>query len=139
MVSDKPSPPTGPAAVDWKSDGSMELRWNVPESDGGAAISQYIVERREVGKKSWKQVGTSTITSIEIRGLKKDSSYNFRVIAKNVVGCSAPFIIEETFTAATAVKLIPKGVPSAPNNVQVTILFISSFYVIKFWEDAKEK
>lgn len=33
----------------------MELRWNVPESDGGAAIIEYIVERREVGKKSWKQ------------------------------------------------------------------------------------
>ena len=56
---------------------------------------------------------------MEIRGLKKDSSYNFRVIAKNNVGCSAPFIIEETFTAATGVKAVPKGVPSAPNNVQV--------------------
>jgi hypothetical protein len=35
-------------------------------------------------------------------GLKKDSSYNFRVIARNAVGCSEPFIIEETFTAAKA-------------------------------------
>jgi hypothetical protein len=34
----------------------MELLWNIPETDGGAVISQYIVERREVGKKSWKQV-----------------------------------------------------------------------------------
>jgi titin len=56
FVSDKPSPPTGPAAVEWKSDDSLQLRWNVPESDGGSAITQYIVERREVGKKSWKQV-----------------------------------------------------------------------------------
>jgi hypothetical protein len=48
------------------------------------------------------QVGTSSLTTIEIRGLKKDSSYNFRVIAKNLVGCSEPFIIEETFTAAKA-------------------------------------
>jgi hypothetical protein len=47
-------------------------------------------------------VGTSSLTTIEIRGLKKDSSYNFRVIAKNLVGCSEPFIIEETFTAAKA-------------------------------------
>ena len=44
--------------MEWKSDGSMELLWNIPETDGGAAISQYIVERREVGKKSWKQVST---------------------------------------------------------------------------------
>ena len=120
-IPDKPSPPTGPAAVEWQSDDSMQLRWNVPESDGGSPITSNIVERREVGKKSWKQVGTSSMTSFEIRGLKKDSSYNFRVIAKNSVGCSAPFIIEETFTAATAVKAVPKGVPSAPNNVQVKL------------------
>ena len=60
------------------------------------------MERREVGKKSWKQVGSSSQLSIEIVGLKKDSSYNFRVIARNAVGCSEPFIIEETFTAAKA-------------------------------------
>ena len=58
LISDKPSPPRGPASVEWKSDGSMELLWNIPETDGGAVISQYIVERREVGKKSWKQVST---------------------------------------------------------------------------------
>ena len=40
MISDKPSPPTGPAAVEWKSENSMELRWNAPESDGGSAITQ---------------------------------------------------------------------------------------------------
>ena len=65
-------------------------------------VEEYIVERKEVGKKSWKQVVTSSQTTIEIRGLKKDSSYNFRVIARNSVGCSEPFIIEETFTAAKA-------------------------------------
>jgi len=43
------------------------------------------------------------------------------VIAKNNVGCSTPFIIEETFTAATAVKAVPKGVPGPPNNVQVRV------------------
>ena len=82
-----------------------------------------MVVKNKVIKKNiclfWKQVGTSEHTCMEIRGLKKDSSYNFRVIAKNNVGCSAPFIIEETFTAATGVKPVPKGVPSAPNNVQV--------------------
>lgn len=40
----------------------MELRWNVPDSDGGSKILEYIVERREVGKKSWKQVGRKRTT-----------------------------------------------------------------------------
>ncbi len=79
-IKDKPSPPRGPAGVEWNDDNHMILRWNAPESDGGSAITEYIVERREVGKKSWKQVGTtaSSTTSLEIRGLKKNCSYNFR-------------------------------------------------------------
>jgi hypothetical protein len=67
FLSDKPSPPKGPAHVEWRSDDCVELKWLAPDSDGGAAISDYIVERREVGKKSWKQVGTSTLCVIEIR------------------------------------------------------------------------
>ena len=99
---DKPSPPRGPAQVSWKTEDTLGLQWVASETDGGAKIEEYIVERREVGKKSWKQVGSSSQLTIEIVGLKKDSSYNFRVIARNAVGCSEPFIIEETFTAAKA-------------------------------------
>ena len=102
MFADKPSPPRGPPNVSWRTQDTLQLEWVVPETDGGAKIIEYIVERKEVGKKSWKQVGTSVQTTIEIKGLKKDASYNFRVIAKNAVGCSEPFIIEETFTAAKA-------------------------------------
>ena len=86
-------------------------------SDGGSPVTEYIVERREVGKKSWKQVGTvGDVCEIEIRGLKKNAAYNFRVIAKNSVGCSEPFIIEETFTAS---KPVSKELPGSP-SVQVT-------------------
>ena len=81
--------------MEWKTQDTLHLQWQAPESDGGARVEEYIVERKEVGKKSWKQVVTSSQTSLEIRGLKKDSSYNFRVIARNSVGCSEPFIIEE--------------------------------------------
>ena len=54
--------------------------------------------------------------SIEIRGLKKNSAYNFRVIAKNAVGNSDPFLIEETFSTT---KTTPKSLPGSP-AVQVT-------------------
>eukprot|EP00095_Tigriopus_kingsejongensis_P003097 snap_masked-scaffold1025_size69488-processed-gene-0.4 protein:Tk03097 transcript:snap_masked-scaffold1025_size69488-processed-gene-0.4-mRNA-1 annotation:"hypothetical protein D910_05908" len=115
-IKDKPSPPRGPASVEWRGNDSMELRWNAPDYDGGSSITDFIVERREVGKKSWKQVGTSTLCVIEIKGLKKNSAYNFRIIAKNAVGLSEPFIIEETFSTT---KTTPKSLPGSP-SVQVT-------------------
>lgn len=118
-IKDKPSPPLGPPEVEWKDD-VMVLRWKASESDGGSAITEYVVERREVGKKTWKQVGTSTSknTYLEIRGLKKNSSFNFRISAKNSVGNSAPLLLEETVTIK-AEKAAPKGLPGSP-SVQVT-------------------
>ena len=100
----------------------MVLRWNASESDGGSAVTEYIVERREVGKKSWKQVGTSTSnnTYLELKGLKKNSSFNFRISAKNSVGPSQPFIVEETVTTKAEAKAVAaKGLPGSP-TVQVT-------------------
>lgn len=133
---DKPMPPRGPTSISAKSDNSIVLNWKEPESDGGAALTEHVVERQEVGKKSWKQVGTTQTTSIEIKGLKKEKSYNFRVIAKNKVGCSLPLILEETYTsssqstevktsksstnlatttaATSAPKPAPKGLPGKP-------------------------
>lgn len=118
-IKDKPSPPRGPSGVEWRDDNIMVLKWNSSQSDGGSPITEYIVERREVGKKSWKQVGnsTSTSTSLEIKGLKKNSSFNFRISAKNDVGISQPFIVEETVTTKAEVKA--KGLPGSP-SVQVT-------------------
>ena len=149
---DKPSPPKGPAVQQWKTDDSKELRWNAPENDGGDKISEYVVERREKGKKSWKQVGLTQAgtTSIEIKGLKKDTSYDFRVSAKNSVGVSSATIIEETAVSkkqsiaqsqsqaslatsasTTEVAAKAKSVPGAPRNVQVTA--VTSLSVTLQW------
>merc|ERR1711976_138007 len=116
-VIDKPSPPRGPVKATWKTEDTLSIQWVASESDGGAKIEEYIVERNEVGKKSWKQVSSSSQLTTEIVGLKKESSYNFRVMARNVVGCSEAFNIEETFTSAKAE--IKKSLPGSP-NVSVT-------------------
>jgi hypothetical protein len=42
--------------VEWRTQDTLQLQWLAPESDGGAKVEEYIVERKEVGKKSWKQV-----------------------------------------------------------------------------------
>jgi len=146
-IKDKPSPPKGPAQQEWKTEDSKELRWNKPENDGGDKLTQYVVERREKGKKSWKQVGTTQAetTSIEIKGLKTD--YEFRVSAKNSVGLSAATIIEETATSkkqsiaqsqsqvalatSQSSTTITKSKPGAPRDVQVKS--ITSLSVTLSW------
>ena len=100
----------------------MTLKWKPSASDGGAKITEYIVERREVGKKSWKKVGSSKdskTTFLEIRGLKKNCSFNFRISAKNNVGLSQPLVLEETVKGKAEVKVAAKGLPGSP-SVQVT-------------------
>ena len=118
-IKDKPQPPQGPAGVEWKNDDMMVLRWNPSAGDGGSPITEYFVERREVGKKSWKQVGSTAAntTNLEIKGLKKGCSFNFRISARNSVGASQPFIVEETVTTKAEVKA--KSLPGSP-SVQVT-------------------
>merc|ERR1711963_1181410 len=127
-VIDKPSPPRGPVKTTWKTEDTLSIQWVASESDGGAEIEEYIVERNEVGKKSWKQVSSSSQLTTEIVGLKKDSSYNFRVMARNIVGCSEAFNIEETFTSAKAE--IKKSLPGSPN---VTVTDVTSRSVTLNW------
>ena len=44
----KLSLPRGPTQVSWKTKDTLALQWEVPESDGGAMIEEYFVERREI-------------------------------------------------------------------------------------------
>ena len=109
----------------------MTLKWKPSASDGGAKITEYIVERREVGKKSWKKVGSSKdskTTFLEIRGLKKNCSFNFRISAKNQIGLSQPLVLEETVKGKSEVKAaVAKSLPGSPNVELIIVLFLSYF------------
>ncbi|KAJ4429601.1 hypothetical protein ANN_21787, partial [Periplaneta americana] len=103
---DKPSPPRGPFDVSGMSDTSFTLAWQAPEADGGSPIIEYIVERREVNKKAWQKVGVTSAeeTNIEVTGLKANTSYHFRVTARNDIGSSIPYAPEEPITAGKRIR-----------------------------------
>ena len=109
----------------------MTLKWKPSASDGGAKITEYIVERREVGKKSWKKVGSSKdskTTFLEIRGLKKNCSFNFRISAKNQIGLSQPLVLEETVKGKSEVKAATaQSLPGSPNVEVIIVLFFLTF------------
>uniref|UniRef100_A0A096M9M6 Immunoglobulin like and fibronectin type III domain containing 1, tandem duplicate 2 n=1 Tax=Poecilia formosa TaxID=48698 RepID=A0A096M9M6_POEFO len=57
LVSDKPSPPLGPAEVTESSALCIEFKWRPPKDDGGSPVTNYILERQQVGRNTWKKMG----------------------------------------------------------------------------------
>jgi hypothetical protein len=83
------------------------VNWVAPASDGGAVISDYVVEVKGGGS-DWVQVAkpASNLTSATVSGLKPAVRYAVRVKAVNQVGVSASSSAFNVVTAALA--------PSAP-------------------------
>lgn len=69
------------------ADGEVSIAWDEPESDGGSKILAYVVERRDVKRKTWTlATDRADTTEYTVTGLQKDSKYFFRVCARNRVG-----------------------------------------------------
>lgn len=66
---------------------SVSLSWDKPEYDGGAKITGYIVERKELPDSCWLKCNFTNLldTFLEVTGLTEGEQYDFRVIAKNAV------------------------------------------------------
>lgn len=67
------------------------LAWNMPQEDGGAEITHYIVERRETSRLNWVIVEAECQTmSCVVTRLIKNNEYIFRVRAVNKYGPGVP-------------------------------------------------
>lgn len=69
-------------------DGKIDLKWTAPEEDGGAAITNYVLEYREEGQLKWIRANKKDNPNCQflVKGLKKEGIYEFRVAAENKVG-----------------------------------------------------
>ena len=85
----------------------VTLRWAAPSSNGGAAITDYVIQRSPNGTSGWVTLndGVRSTTSYTVSGLTNGTRYHFRVLAKNSAGVGA---------ASNVVNQIPRTVPSAP-------------------------
>lgn len=95
-----PSAPGAPEPSDWNAN-FVELIWPEPASDGGSPITGYIIEKKDKYSPMWeKAVETNTATPIgQVNGLIEGNEYQFRIIAVNKAGQSAPSEASKTFTA----------------------------------------
>jgi len=66
----------------------MELLWASPASNGGAPITDYVVQFSTDGGLTWNTFadGISTLTSATVTGLTNGTGHLFRVAAVNSAG-----------------------------------------------------
>lgn len=86
---DAPSAPLEPTIASITAD-SATLTWAAPTRDGGSAVTGYIVERKDPYTARWTPIERCTDTNCKISGLKEGNEYQFRVLATNKAGQSAP-------------------------------------------------
>ena len=98
---DKPSAPRD-VHVTSAVDSSVSLSWSAPRDDGGSALTQYVVEKREALRMSWQPAAAvpAASTSATVTGLDPGVMYVFRVSAVNSVGTGPP----EELSKAVAAK-----------------------------------
>ena len=105
--------PTAPRSLTaTPGNGRVVLKWLAPSSNGGAAVTDYIIQRR-VGTGAWVTVndGVGTQLTRTVTGLTNGTTYQVRVLAKSSAGNSP---------VSNTVNTIPRTVPSAPRSPRAT-------------------
>jgi titin len=98
---DKPSKPLDlkPKEV---TETAVTLTWSPPEDDGGAEITGYVLERREVNKRTWTKVTKLAELEFNDEGLTTGINYVYRVAAENEVGVGEFFEMDKAVTPKSA-------------------------------------
>lgn len=88
---DEPNKPGTPEVTDYDNQ-SVSLKWTAPNNDGGAPIEKYIIEKKDKNKPDWEKAIEVPGNQLEatVAGLQEYGEYQFRVVAVNKAGPSAP-------------------------------------------------
>lgn len=108
-----PTQPRGPIEILEITKTTITISWLPPAFEGGAAISNYIIDYKETAK-SWRLSARIPAhkTSHTISDLKEGKSYYFRVSAENYVGVSSPLVLNIPVSPRRSVAR-----PSAPADI----------------------
>ncbi|MDP3972474.1 MAG: fibronectin type III domain-containing protein [Candidatus Nanopelagicales bacterium] len=96
--------------------GRVDLSWSAPVSDGGALITDYLVQYQPAAGGDWVTVAdpVSSATSATITGLTNGTGYVFRVAALNSAGVGGYSPVSAVVTPGLSVPAaagVPVGVP----------------------------
>ncbi|WP_342780599.1 fibronectin type III domain-containing protein [Tessaracoccus rhinocerotis] len=102
-----PSAPLGVTSE--PSNGSIEVFWRVPDSDGGSPITGYTVTAQPGNLTKTVDGNTTTVT---FTGLTNGTAYTFTVQAANKIGTSP--------ASAASAPVTPAGTPATPARPTAT-------------------
>ncbi len=116
-----PGVPTGLGAT--AGDTQVSLSWTAPASNGGSAITDYLVEYKLNSSGTWSIFtdGTSTSTTATVTGLTNDLLYNFRVSATNSVGTGDPSSTANATPTEPTVPDAPTSLSGISGNTQASL------------------
>lgn len=87
---DKPTPPQGPVDIMESAVTSVQFKWKPPKDSGGCPVTNYIIERQQVGRNKWSNLGEIPDGNPSYRDSDVDPGrrYSYRIRAKNSEGIS---------------------------------------------------
>jgi Fibronectin type III domain len=102
FIPDAPSAPQGPLEAIDTSPSAITLQWKPPLDDGGSRIQKYVLEKKPKGSNKWQRVPVNILpneTEATAKNLEEGQEYDFRVMAVNENGESAPLATTEPIKA----------------------------------------
>ena len=95
-----PSSPRNVRAVEVDST-YIELAWDSPDSDGGSALTGYVIEKRDMKRADFVFVANVDAVTHQYRATRlfEGCDYMFRVSAENQAGLSQPGETDKPITA----------------------------------------
>uniref|UniRef100_A0A8C1KE54 Immunoglobulin like and fibronectin type III domain containing 1, tandem duplicate 2 n=1 Tax=Cyprinus carpio TaxID=7962 RepID=A0A8C1KE54_CYPCA len=110
-VLDRPTPPQGPVVIVESSLSVIAFKWRPPKDDGGCPVTNYNLERQQLGRNTWTKIGDIPgQPSYRDTNLDRGRKYCYRIRAKNVEGFS------ESLTTNDIAAAFP-GSPAPPKIV----------------------
>jgi lysophospholipase L1-like esterase len=117
-------PPTAPQNLQPTSHATqLNLAWTAPSSNGGSAISDYVIKYRK-GSDPYRSLndGISTGTSATITGLSAGTGYSLSVYAINASGTGAALTgSASTLNGNITITSPSRGVAGAPTTATIAI------------------
>ena len=102
---------------------AVTLRWTAPASNGGAAITDYVIQRSPNGTTGWLTINDEVNTAYTVTGLTNGTRYYFRVLAKNAAGNSPSSNVANAI--AGTVPSAPRSLTATPGSRRVTLKWVA--------------